>query len=260
MKSIQESKGTKGKDKVSAQKNGFEAHAKAIVQATRSAAEQSITQLQAVLLAASDTNNNKATIDALGKAVKAAFIAAKCPEKTARVYASEAKSIATAYWVTTTFLIDGTDKPIKMTGGEYFSKYAPGYNTAKRMAMKIKRAGSEGVTITKKIKGRKPKPFLQKTPETKGDWIDVLDKVTNAFRTMQGVPPETVDYLLAARKAAMGDTKGAEKVSTFRRMKDLSAAVAQVKEAKLANHKDKLKADRAKAKGISTAVENVTVQ
>lgn len=252
----------KAKDKVPAEVKHFESHAQAIVQATKDAAEKGITQLQAVLLAAADTNNDKQALDALGKAVKAAFIAAKCPEKTARVYASEAKSIAEAYWTTTTFQIDGIAKPIKMTGGEYFSQYAPGYNTAKRIAMKIRRAGVDGIIQKPSSKkGRKAKPFIQAAPETKAEWLDILDKVTNAFRTMQGVSPETIDYLLAARKQAMGDGRGAEKMVTFRRMKDLAAATQQIDKARKANHKEHLAQKRAKAT-VTKAVqsESITIQ
>lgn len=124
------------------------------------------------------------------------------------------------------------------------------------MALKIRRAGVDGI-IQKPSgkKGRKAKPFIQATPETKAEWLDVLDKVISAFRTMQSIPPETIDYLLASRKAATGDIKGAEKVSTFRRMKDLSAAVAQIAEAKKANHKENL-AKKRTTPSVSRAVSD----
>jgi hypothetical protein len=187
-----------GREQVAVTRNGFDTIATEIVSKHGENEQGSKAMLALVLEAAKKTSNKPEAIEAFRVALIEAYAAKKCAKATASVYASEAKRICTAYYLTATIQIDGTKKAKRVTGAELFADC--GYNVAKKRASALIAANKSPTDVSKK-RGRKSKADK---PLDRAGIIDALDQVIAAVRVTAGFKSEVLEQLLATRSAMQG--------------------------------------------------------
>ncbi len=192
----------KGRDEVPVTRNEYEDLGKRFVGAHEYAEQATATKMQVILEAAEKTNNKDEAIVQFRDALKSAYLAKKCPAKSAGVYISDAIRVVHAYWqsVTVKKAADGLvsfQKGNGTTGKELFANM--GYNQAIRTASIIRKLNGTGSKA-----GAKTKKSKASQPLDRGQIVDALDKVISAVRVTSGLDGSVLDFLVKAKLAIKG--------------------------------------------------------